>query len=154
MYTHKDRLNSPTTKGCIRLLFHQYIAIFIIFPPTSSHLYPLQVENSNSVQNIIMASCCFEKNNVAWVARLRPVSLRIVFRLISPVSRSFCHKCSQIRSRNVVSISATLDQLPNNASYSPVACETAKLKSNCCPLWSRQGPNSAWGRNLLTRVEK
>ena len=49
-YIPENRLNFPTTKG-FRMnisskLVYQYMAIFFTFSPTSSHLHPLQVENS------------------------------------------------------------------------------------------------------------
>ena len=35
-------------------LFYQYMTIFFIFPPTSSHLYPLQVENCGSNSRLVV----------------------------------------------------------------------------------------------------
>ena len=52
-YIPGNRLNFPTTKDLRRKismkLFDQYMAIFFNLPPTSSHLHPLQVENSRLV---------------------------------------------------------------------------------------------------------
>ena len=35
-------------------LFYQYMAIFINFSPTSSHLHPLQVENCGSNSRLVV----------------------------------------------------------------------------------------------------
>ena len=35
-------------------LFYQYMAIFFIFSPTSSHLHPLQVENYGSNLRLVV----------------------------------------------------------------------------------------------------
>ena len=35
-------------------LVYQYIAIFFIFSPTSSHLHPLQVENCDSNSRLVV----------------------------------------------------------------------------------------------------
>ena len=51
-YIPENRLNFPITKGfrtkIPMKLVYQYMAILFNFPPTSSHLHPLQVENCNS----------------------------------------------------------------------------------------------------------
>ena len=35
-------------------LIYQYLAIFIIFSPTSNHLHPLQVENCDSNSRLVV----------------------------------------------------------------------------------------------------
>ena len=54
----KNRLNFPTTKGfrtkISMKLVYQYLLIFFNFPPTSNHLYPLQVENCDSNSRLVV----------------------------------------------------------------------------------------------------
>ena len=54
----ENRLNFPTTKGfntriSIKLVY-QYMTIFLTFPPTSSHLHPLQVKNCDSNSRLVV----------------------------------------------------------------------------------------------------
>ena len=48
-------------------LYYQYMAIFVNFSPTSSHLHPLQVENCGSNSRLVVdedASCEFKLERV------------------------------------------------------------------------------------------
>ena len=54
-YIPENRPNFPTSKGFTRKismnLLYQYNTTFLNFSPTSSHLYQLQVENSDEYDN-------------------------------------------------------------------------------------------------------
>ena len=57
-YIPEISLNFPTTGGfkmkISMKLIYQYMAIFYNFPPTSSHLHPLQVENCDSNSRLVV----------------------------------------------------------------------------------------------------
>ena len=57
-YIIKNKLYCLTTKGFRRQilmkLFYEYMVFFFNLPPTSSHLYPLQVENCDSNSRLVV----------------------------------------------------------------------------------------------------
>ena len=54
----ENRPNFLTAKGfrmkIPMILFYQYMAIFLHFSPTSTHLHPLQVENCDSNSRLVV----------------------------------------------------------------------------------------------------
>ena len=75
LYIPENRSNFPTSRG-FRMnismkLVYQYMTIFFNFPPTSSHLHPLQVGNCDSHSRLVVDE---DDNGKFKPERVNPVS--------------------------------------------------------------------------------
>ena len=55
-------------------LVYQHMVIFFIFSPTSSHLYPLQVENCDSNSRLVVDE---DDNNKFMLQRVNPYAANL-----------------------------------------------------------------------------